>query len=179
MSLSDFQLSDAQPEGFSEQTFVIDDDKKAVWAFRKLATAQKRIDDARALAKEEIERIETWANIATLPDQRTVEYFQTILTSYALREREKGRKSLILPDGEVSTRATPDKISVSDKDVFEKWALEHRMSWLRTKFEPDLAKIKAETKDAGELVVDAQTGEVIDGLSHVDGSVSVSFKVTV
>lgn len=177
MELEEFQLSDGEPEEFNERTFVINDESQALWAMRKLAVSQRRIDTVNRQAKDETLRIELWVEQATRADKVTVLYFEEILTSYMLRLRDEGRKSLILPDGEIKSRETPSRAVVEDLDVFIKWASDSgHSSWVRTKFEADLKAVKSEATASGEVYTTSD-GEVIEGVRLIEGGVSVSFDI--
>jgi hypothetical protein len=179
LTLDEFLLDDATPEGFASQpNFTIEDDSKASWAMKHLAVAQRKIDAINRQGAEEIERVERWVAYASKSSLTTVEYFSKALESYALRMREEGRKSISFPDGEISTRSTPEKTVVDDLETFVKWASEHRLTWIRTKNEPHMETIKKDTSTQGVFVVDNATGEIVDGLSRIEGSVSVKITVS-
>jgi len=94
-----------------------------------------------------------------------------------LRLRDEGRKSLILPDGEIKSRETPSRAVVEDLDVFIKWASDSgHSSWVRTKFEADLKAVKSEATASGEVYTTSD-GEVIEGVRLIEGSVNVSFDI--
>lgn len=182
-SLEDFQLEDAQPEGFdSAPDFVIRDENGATWAMRKLAVSQRRIDAVKRQAQDEHDRIERWVTHATKSDQSTVDYFTEALGNYVKRLRqEDGRKSISLPDGTVRSREVKESFKVEDLDTFVKWVEQSPdlvNKWLRTKVEANVQAVKAGVFYSGGLVVDSATGETIDGLSHVEGSISVSVEVS-
>jgi phage host-nuclease inhibitor protein Gam len=182
-SLEDFQLEDGKPEGFdSAPDFVIRDEAGATWAMRKLATAQRRIREIERQAAVEHDRIERWETHATKSDQSTVDYFTEALGNYVKRLRqEDGRKSIALPDGTVKSREIKESFKVEDLDAFVKWVHESpdlESQWLRTKVEANVQAVKAGVFYSGGLVVDSATGETIDGLSHVEGSISVSVEVS-
>jgi phage host-nuclease inhibitor protein Gam len=176
MELEEFQLSDGEPEEFNERTFVINDESQALWAMRKLAVSQRRIDTVQRQAKDEIDRVAAWVEQATRADKVTVLYFEEILTSYMLRLRDEGRKSLILPDGEIKSRETPSRAVVEDLDVFIKWAKESHPEFIRTKEEADLNAMKQVSMAGGGMYMTLD-GEVVEGIKAVEGSVSVSFDI--
>ena len=176
MELEEFQLSDGEPEEFNERTFVINDESQALWAMRKLAVSQRRIDTVQRQAKDEIDRVAAWVEQATRADKVTVLYFEKILTSYMLRLRDEGRKSLILPDGEIKSRETPSRAVVEDLEVFIKWAINSgHPELIRLKQEPDLKAVKAFSAN-GETYT-TPDGEIVEGIKAVEGSVSVSFYI--
>lgn len=170
----------AQDPDFDFSTFSIDSLEGANLAMRKLANAQRRIDEKRELAMKEAAKISDWFNTSTKSDHDTVTFFENSLKAYMQRVRdESGEKSLSLPDGEISSRAVPAKAEVSDLDVFLKWCLEnHREAWIRTKETANLEAMKSEVEFSGDLVVDSVSGEVVDGLVAIEAGISVSVKVS-
>ena len=179
MSLEDFQLNDGAPPDFNPITYIINDESQATWAMRKLAVAQRRINEVREQALKEHDRIDRWEQHATKSDVSTVDYFTEALSNYIKRVRqEKGIKTLPLPDGTVKSRETHDTFKVEDVGVFVKWAEDSgHPEWIRTKREPDVQAMKSEVFYSGGMVV-APDGETIDGLVHVPGSISVTVEVS-
>jgi hypothetical protein len=180
MDLTDFLIEEAAPENFDPLTFVVNDDAQAAWAMRNLAKASRRIDAIEKQGNEEAERIERWVTYATKSHRETARYFRAALESYLLRIRdEEDRKSLSLPDGDLTSRAIPAKAQVSDLGVFLKFCEETgRNQWVRIKKEADLSAMKDHVSFDGDLVLDSETGEVIEGLQHIEEAVSVQIKVS-
>jgi phage host-nuclease inhibitor protein Gam len=86
---------------------------------------------------------------------------------------------LTFPDGDVTSRVVHSKAAVADLGVFLKWAEETgHTQWVRIKKEADLSAIKDHVEFSGDVVTESETGEVIDGLIHVEGDVSVSIKIS-
>lgn len=178
LTLEDYLIQDCGPELFDPLTFIVNDDDEAQWALRNIKKAEAKLLAVANQANAESEKIHAWFNQATAPHQKTLDYFTNALKSYMLRQREDGRKSLTLPDGEVTSRSVPDRAEVSDKETFLKWAKENKPEWIRHKEEPDLSAIKGEVEFDGDVVIDKQTGEVIDGLVHIASQMSVAIKVS-
>jgi|ERR1019366_9107194 phage host-nuclease inhibitor protein Gam len=178
INLGDYLVQEGQPEGFDAMKFIINDDSEAIWAMRNLAHAQKRIDAVDYQAQNEIARITQWSDLATKSQRTTTTYFSNALQSYMVRLREEGRKSLILPDGEVTSRSTQSKAVVNDSEAFLKWAEANgHTEWVRTKLEPNISALKGAIDFIDDVVIDTATGEFIPGLVHVEGGVSVSIKI--
>ena len=184
LSLSDHLTSAGQPTTFvdtADTTFAINNDDEALWAMRRLAVAQRRIDEVNRLAHIEIERITRWVADNTSSAHNEIEYFDKVLTNYLIRVRENeqdGRKKLDFPDGTVTSRITPDKVAVDDAEAFLAWAEANGHSeWVRVKREADVATIKKVVDYSDGAVIDPLTGQVVAGLSRVEGGVSVSIKV--
>ena len=179
VSLDDFMLIDGAPIMFDQSTYVVNDDSDAIWAMRNLAQAQRHIDKVAREAAEEKERIDRWEKHATKTAQTTLTYFRNVLENYMVRVREsEGRKSISLPDGEISSRAISAKAQVSDLGVFLKFCEESgRNQFVRIKKEADLSALKDHVTVSGDLVLDSETGEVLEGLQAIEEAVSVSVKV--
>lgn len=183
LSLSEFLASEGQPERFVDSTaeFTINNDDEALWAMRRLAQAQRRIDEVKRQAQIELDRINSWVTANTNSHGREVEFFDLALSEYLVRLREDsadGRKSLDFPDGTITSRITPPKVTVLDGDAFIAWAEANGHSeWVRVKREADVATLKKVVDFDGDSVRDPLTGAVIDGLQHTEGGISVSVKV--
>jgi phage host-nuclease inhibitor protein Gam len=183
ISIEDFLANAGQPEGFSgeAEAFTITNDDQALWAVRKLAQAQRRINEVKRQAQVELDRINSWVEANTAANSETVAYFERILGDYLLSVRENeqdGRKSLDFPDGKVTSRITPPKVAVEDLDAFVAWAEANGHSeWIRVKREADVLAIKKVADYSGVEVIDPLTGQTVAGLSHTEGGISVSVKV--
>lgn len=179
IELDEFLAVDGMPERFDARTFAINDDDQAIWAARSLAHAQRHIDKVERQAATEKERIDRWAQHTTKTSRNTVTYFTNALESYLIRIREaEGRKSLSLPDAEITSRAIPAKAQVTDNDVALKWLHENYPAWIRTKEEVDLASMKGQVRFEGDLVVEQSTGQIMDGFVGVEEAVSVTVRVS-
>jgi phage host-nuclease inhibitor protein Gam len=182
-SLEDFLATVGQPEGFDyNNAFAINNDDEALWAMRRLAQAQRRIDVVKAQAQVELDRINAWIEQNTVANGQTVEYFERILGDYLMRVRENdadGRKSLDFPDGKVTSRVVSPKVEVTDLELFLSWAEHHsKDEWVRVKREANLAVIKQGVDYADGAVLDPTTGVAVDGLAPVEGGISTSVKVS-
>jgi len=183
MDLSEFLASEGQPERFVDTTaeFTINNDDEALWAMRRLAQAQRRIDEVKRQAQVELDRINAWVAANTSTHGREVDFFDLALSEYLVRVRENdadGRKSLDFPDGTVTSRITPSKVTVLDAEAFLAWAEANGHSeWVRVKREADVATLKKVVDFDGDAVRDPITGAVIAGLQHTEGGISVSVKV--
>ena len=175
------ELDDAleqSPTDFAN--FSIESLNAAQWALRKLGSAQKKIDEALALASDEHARIAAWAEHATQQARDDVTFYENALKAYMLRVREEsGEKSLDLPNGTITSRSIPAKAEVSDVDVFLKWATDNgHAEFTRTKVTPDLSALKGAVTFDGDLVILSETGEVVDGLLAIEEDVSVKVVVS-
>jgi phage host-nuclease inhibitor protein Gam len=190
LSLEDYLILDGAPEALmgidgevAEQAPApsITNDDEALWAMRRLAQAQRRIEAVKAQAQVEIDRINRWVENNTISQARTVERVERLLGDYlmAVREDENdGRKKLDFPDGVVSSRMTPSKVAVDDAEAFLAWAEANgHNDWVRVKREADVSTIKKVVDYNGNEVIDPISGSVIEGLSHTEGGISITVKV--
>jgi len=183
LPLDEYLSITAEPETFvtEQERFTIGSEEEALWAMRKLAQSQRRIDEVKRLAQIEIDRINVWIEHNTSDNQRQVSFYETALSDYLISVRENsadGRKKLDFPDGVVSSRVTPSKVEVADLESFVRWAEENGHSdWVRVKREADVSTIKKVVDFSGESVIDPRTGLTVSGLNHVEGGISVTVKV--
>lgn len=182
MTLEQFLIAEGEPERFVDETaqFAINNDDEAMWAMQRLAAAQRRLDAVKAQAQVQIDRINRWVEQHTATDGREVAMFDGLLSDYLVRVRENeadGRKSFDFPDGTVTSRITPSKVTVTDTEAFLAWAEVNHPEWIRVKREADVATLKKVVDFEGSEVLDPITGAQVAGLQHTEGGISVSVKV--
>ena len=172
LSLEDFLAQSGEPTDFSNDGYAISNDDEALWVVRRIAQAQRRIDEVKRQAQVELDRTNTVKN------QKVVDHLEVLVGDYLMKVREDdqdGRKSLDFPDGKVTSRVTTPKVSVGDLDAFLEWAEANgKTDWIRVKREADVATIKKIADLNGEAVVDPISGAVIEGLVATEGGVSVT-----
>lgn len=163
---------------YTDDRFVVDDDRKAAWAVRKLAMYQSRVADARAVATAERERIDRWLVVQEERHASDIAYFTGLLTQYALAQRDQGRKSIDTPYGVVKTRAGQPKFVVDDHHAFLEYAKQSHPEWVRVREDADVAALKKavtvdDTPTLG-LVAVTEDGEIVPGLQITPAQVSVT-----
>ena len=156
----------------AEIRFTIDNDRKADWAVRKINRHQRRIDEAKKLAAEKIQRINDWLGEVTADNEREIEFFEFMLRPYIEEQLSGSRaKTYKLPSGIVSMRRQDPVYWVGDKQAGSdnKQLVEYVQ-----KFAPDYLKMTPEV-EWGELkkvlvatesgaVVNSATGELITAI---------------
>ena len=175
------ELDDALEQSqFDFANFSIESLNAAQWALRKLGSARAKIAEATQLANDEKARIDAWLEDATKGPRDDERFFENSLKAYMVRVREEtGEKSISLPNGELSSRSLPAKAQVTDLATFIKWCHNNgRESWVRVKEDANLSELKEFVAIDGDMVVDTQSGEVIDGLAGIEADVSVKVDVT-
>lgn len=183
MSLADFDPNELaepvedlldQPETPEGWPGYIANDELAAWAMRKARERQKRIDDVKAVHAAELQALNEYLETETAKHKRDLEFFTHHLTAYGLAQREEGRKSVVLPAGKVTTRATTPKVNITDEDGFIEWAKQ---------WNPDLVKVKETVNRVGlnKLIVDDKavdsSGEIIPGVEVSPGQINASIEV--
>lgn len=176
----DFDEDDSIIE--DRERFRIEDDSQAAWAMRKLLSYRSKIAENDAIADAEHHRIEMWQQSVNAKFDHDVQYFEAILSDYARRQRDQGRKSVDTPYGVVKTRATQDKFKVTDEEAFFKWAADNLPDAIAIKRSPSLSELKkhvtVEQTDTLGPVAITEHGEIIPGVVVEPASVSVTVEVT-
>ena len=156
----------------AEVRFTIDDDRKADWAVRKINRHQRRIDDAKKLAAEKIERIKAWLDDVTADNEREIEFFGFMLRPY-IEEQLSGcrAKTYKLPSGIVSMRRQEpvfwigDKKAAADNPALVEYVQKFAPDYLRMEPTAAWGELKAVlvATESG-TVVNATTGELIPAI---------------
>lgn len=149
--------------------FTIDSDDLADWAVRKIIRYQSKIDDAKKLAKQQVERIEAWLQDVTTDNEQRISYFEMVLQPYIEQQLAGGKtKTYKLPSGSVQLAKQAPEFEVGTGKA---GAETPELIEYAQKFAPELIKTK-ETVNWGELkkqlivterghVVHGQTGEIL------------------
>jgi len=178
LSLEDFLAQSGEPTDFSNDGYAISNDDEALWVVRRIAQAQRRVDEVKRQAQVELDRINAWVEANTVKNQKVVDHLETLVGDYLMKVREDeqdGRKSLDFPDGKVTSRVTAPKVAVGDLDAFLEWAEANgKTEWIRVKREADVSTIKKIADLNGDVVIDPISGAVIEGLVATEGGVSIT-----
>jgi len=175
VAMIDVLAWDEGPTDTDRERFKVKNDEQAVWAMRKLAAARARLNEIQKIADAEIERVQAWASSESTEPLRDTDYFEAILTEYAIGQRAEGRKSVSTPYGSVKSRQGQVKYVILDEAEFLAWAKAHRPDWVQVKESPALSVIRAAHV---EVPADPDTGEVIPGMDVQPASVSYRVEVS-
>ena len=161
-----------------KEPFKIKDLNGANWAFRKLKAIEEQEKEVKRLADEEFDRINEWLKTELARTDRDKGYFEGLLTSYLITEREKDPKFKVsTPYGKVSTRKQQPNFEY-DVNKFIDWAIDNERADL---IKVTKTPIKAEVKKVFEIhdgrLIDPETGEIVEGIEVVDRPDSVIVKV--
>lgn len=169
--LSEFEeyRQQAETEGFK-----VDDDQKADWAMRHLASIRKRQEVNKAIHKADLDRINTWLQKVNGSLDSNALYFEAVLAEYAFQQRRDGRKSVVLPHGTVKTLAGRVHIDIQEPE-FIKWATKNAPDLIRIKTEISKTELNKLVKD--DLQVVTSDGEVVPFVNAVMGLPSATFTI--
>lgn len=115
-------------------------------------------------AKKEVEIINDWALNHNSAIQEKVDFLKLKLEAYI---REESKKTISLPHGELKIRKMPDKVEITDMDLFLAKANSQMLTVIPETVKADLNKIKAFIKTSTKIP---------DGVSVVEGT--EQFKLT-
>ena len=170
--LHDYELPNFEvPE---PQTFTIDNDAKADWALRKLASIRGKIAENTAIAGNEIERISAWLESQTEKLKGDAQYFEALLTGYGMAERaNENRKTIDLPHGKVKSRLIKAKVEVTDTEAFIAWARESQPALIRVKESPNISALTEFI--VGQEVV-TEDGEIVPAVQVIQESINFTIE---
>lgn len=177
------EASASEEFGDSPNTRLANDDE-ALWTMRKLAVAQREIRRISRQAGVELERINAWYRANVIEAEDIVQACEELLGEYLIRVRADsadGIKSLTFPDGVISSRPVPNRVTVTDEAAFIAWAKNDALTegWVRVKEEVALSKMKGlvDMDADNNRVFLAEVDETIPGLGVVKGGISTSIRI--
>ena len=159
----------------AREPFVVDDDSKADWAMRKLASIRRKQSDNKAIFDREIKRVAEWLEKVNTDLERDAEWFEANLRPYALTERSKDRKSIVLPHGTIKTISGRVKFDIEDETKFIEWAETNAPELVRIKKEIDKKALGALNQSEDKVI--STQGEIVPSVKVVPAEVSVSFLI--
>ena len=175
-------MSDIQPIDDFEiileplrEAFVVNDDSKADWVMRKLASVRRKQAENKAIFDREVLRVTEWLEKVNTDLERDAEWFESNLKPYAFTERYNGRKSVVLPHGTIKTTAGRPKIEIENESEFFAWAEASEPDLIRIKKEIDKKALNALLTDTGDVI--STQGEIVPSVRVIPAETSVSFVI--
>ena len=159
----------------AREPFIVDDDSKADWAMRKLASIRRKQADNKAIFDKEIQRVTEWLEKVNTALERDAEWFEANLKPYALLQRSEGRKSVVLPHGTIKTTAGRVKFDIENEEQFIAWAETSAPELVRIKKEIDKKALGALNQSEDKVI--STQGEIVPSVKVVPAEVSVSFVI--
>lgn len=158
------------------EAFIVDDDGKADWAMRKLASVRRKQADNQSIYDREVARVAEWLQKVNTDLERDAEWFESNLKPYALLERSNGRKSILLPHGTIKTTAGRPKIEITDEIAFLAWAESSQPELIRIKKEIDKKVLNTLLTDSGDVI--STQGEIVPAVQVTPALTSFSFVIS-
>jgi len=159
----------------AREPFQVDDDSKADWAMRKLASIRRKQADNKAIYDRELQRVSEWLEKVNTDLERDAEWFESNLRPYALQERSKDRKSIVLPHGTIKTVSGRIKFDIEDESKFIEWAETNAPELVRIKKEIDKKALGALNQSEDKVI--STQGEIVPAIKVIPAEISVSFVI--
>ncbi|WP_373894421.1 host-nuclease inhibitor Gam family protein [Virgibacillus sp. CBA3643] len=163
-SLQEFLDEQEQVESVA---FTIKDDSAANWALRKIKQHQQQQEANNKLYTEEVEKLQAWNKQENEKAQQSIDYFQGLLSYYAMKKREDDPKfkSQKLPNGRLQFVKQQPKWEYNDDTVLKSLKAAELGDFIQVKEAPKKADIKKAFEVVGNSVVNPDTGEIIEGIT--------------
>ncbi len=150
----------------TKESFVINNDKTALWAARKIKEEQAEMERQRELAESEIQRLKYLQQEYQDRFERRTANLKNLLFDYfhtVPRKATKTQESYKLLDFTLRLKKQNPEF-VRDEEILTAWAKENTPELVKVKESTDWANLKKLTAVDGENVVFAESGEIIPGI---------------
>ena len=163
--------------GEEKEKFEVNSLSSADWALRKIKELEANIKQNNDFAEAEKIRLEQWLESENRKYQESIEYFNGLLSHYLQELRKVNPKAKIsTPHGTVSTRKNQKQWTYSD-DVLAELEEKEMFEFIRIKKEVDKKELKKVLSTTDDGIVVNSDGEVIKGVTVVDGGEVMTVKI--
>ena len=163
--------------GEEKEKFEVNSLSSADWALRKIKELEADIKKNMDFAESEKIRLEQWLESENRKYKESIEYFNGLLSHYLQELRKDNPKAKIsTPHGTVSTRKNPKQWTYSD-DVLAELEEKEMFEFIRIKKEVDKKELKKVLSATDDGIVVNSDGEVIKGVTVVDGGEVMTVKI--
>lgn len=159
-SFIDELLSEAESKEQHELEAYLD------MVIREISGLEEAIEKTNLIAEKDIELIKRWALEENLKRSERIEMLKGKLEAYI---RSTDKKTVKLPHGILKLRQKPDKVEITDIDLFIKNANKEMVTIIPEQIKPSLNGIKKWIK---------MTSKVPQGIKLIKGEVEFSLKLT-
>ena len=160
-----------------KEKFEVNSLSSADWALHKIKELEADIKQNMDFAESEKIRLEQWLESENRKYQESIEYFNGLLSRYLQELRKDNPKAKIsTPHGTVSTRKNPKQWTYSD-DVLAELEEKEMFEFIRIKKEVDKKELKKVLSATDDGIVVNSDGEVIKGVTVVDGGEVMTVKI--
>lgn len=165
---------------FSAERFSINSIDEVNWALRKLSAFQAQKKEINELAEKEIERIKSWEKAEENKLQQSVDFFQSLLTEFAIKQRNEDEKfkKVSTPYGTVKFRKQQDKWEYNDQELLECLKQNELVGFIRIKEEVNKSELKKSATVINGVVVDSETGLKLEGVTVVPQADAIVVEVS-
>jgi phage host-nuclease inhibitor protein Gam len=168
------ELTEDIPEELPEapekkERFQIKDKEQAEWCLRQISRLLCEQKEIEATAQAEIEKITTWKNDQTESIQKSISFFEYLLTEYhqqVLKENPKA-KTIKLPSGKLEARKAQPEF-IRNKEEMLPWVEKNQPDYVIVKKDVNWAGLKKILRYENGTGIDPDTGEVVPGLTVID-----------
>lgn len=163
--------------GEEKEKFEVNSLSSADWAIRKIKELEANIKQNNDFAGAEKIRLEQWLESENHKYRESIEYFNGLLSHYLQELRKDNPKAKIsTPHGTVSTRKNPKQWTYSD-DVLAELEEKEMFEFIRIKKEVDKKELKKVLSFTDDGIAVNSDGEVIKGVTVVDGGEVMTVKI--
>ncbi|MDO6353978.1 host-nuclease inhibitor Gam family protein [Caloramator sp. CAR-1] len=165
----ELRLSDVfLPEGETQQEgFKVDSDLKADWCLDKIREANAEYNRFEMVVNAKIEQLQQALRKAQEKRDREVGFFEAKLREYfeTVQAKEtKTQKSYTLPSGKLVLKYQQPEFK-RDEDTLLNWVENNKPQYVKIKKSVDWSSLKKTVKVVNGMVIDSETGEVIEGVT--------------
>lgn len=126
---------------------------KFLW---KIKFLESEIDKIKSSSEQLIAEVERWQVQKTEQKLKQIGYLSRQMEFYL---RNKDIKTLSLPNGSIALRKQPDKIEITDEELFYQKADESVLRRVPESYAPDMKAIRERIKKTGEILPGVQVTE--------------------
>ena len=163
--------------GEEKEKFEVNSLSSADWALRKIKELEANIRQNNDFAGAEKIRLEQWLESENHKYRESIEYFNGLLSHYLQELRKDNPKAKIsTPHGTVSTRKNQKQWTYGD-DVLAELEEKEMFEFIRIKKEVDKKELKKVLSVTDDGIVVNSDGEVIKGVTVVDGGEVMTVKI--
>ncbi|WP_078392053.1 host-nuclease inhibitor Gam family protein [Shouchella patagoniensis] len=178
------EIEELEEHELSEETkerFSIKDQEGLNWAFRKMAAYQQQIQDTKAIAAREIERVTMWSAEEVKPLENSISFFEFLIKEYHMKQLEENpkQKTLKSPHGKSkSITKKPDFVAMNQDSLLEHIEASGLDTFIKKEVRwGDFKKTLNVAKVDGQAVIVDALGQRVEGVEMDQGG--TTFKVEV
>lgn len=160
--------------GQESEGWQIKDDGQADWVIDKIRVLKAEYARKEMVAKNKIAQIEAWLKKQQDETDRQISFFEAKLREYFLNIPEKNlkttktQKQYKLPSGTIKLKYRGPEFKRDEEELI-KWAEQRgKNEFIKIKKSFDWATYKKNVLIDNNKAIDAETGEIIDGIAVIE-----------